>query len=81
MKMRFVMLLIDSWNCKIEKNEKVEKSYLIVKRDKREKIFDFFDFETIFVHDIDIFDVVNKVTNDVIDDTDVENAKKMRQTK
>ena len=36
----------------------MKKSNFIAKRDKREKIFDFFDFETIFVHDIDFFDVV-----------------------
>ena len=59
------MLLIDFENNKIddkcEKNEKVKKSYLIVKRDKREKIFNFFDFEIIFVHDIEFFDVTNDV--------------------
>ena len=61
-----------------------------MKRDKREKIFDFFDFEIIFAHDIEFFDVIIDVidankTNDFIefvenekrkiDDINIENAK------
>ena len=54
MKNRFVMLLIDFWDSKIEKNEEVERA---VKRDIREDFDDVIDRETISVHDIDDFDV------------------------
>ena len=37
---------------------------MIVKRDKRENEIDCFNFETIFVHNIDFLDVVNDITND-----------------
>ena len=66
MKSRFVMLLIALLNCKIEKDDEVERLYLTIKRDKRDDVFDFFDRETTSVHDIDFFDVVNDVTNNVV---------------
>ena len=62
MKNRFVMLLIDFWNDKIndkcDENEKIKKSYFDVKHDKRENVVNVFDFEIISTHDIDFFDVV-----------------------
>ena len=73
MKMRFVMLLIDFWDCKIdckcEKNEKVKKSYLIVKRDKRDDFDVMTDFKTISIHDNVFFDVAIDVTNEKVDDS------------
>ena len=74
----FVLLLINSKDSKIdancEKNEEVEKSIVIVKRDKREGEIDCFDREIIFAHDIDFFDVLSDVIDffDVI--TDVVNG-------
>ena len=60
------MLLINSKNNKIdvncEENEKVNKLYvMIVSFDKRKNEINCFNRETIFVHDIDFFDVVNNV--------------------
>ena len=50
-------------SCKIDEceeiDEKVKKSIVIVKRDKRENIVNF-NRKTIFVHDIDFLDVVNE---------------------
>ena len=77
-KNRFVMLLIDFWNCKIdvkcEKNEKVNKevkiSYFVIKRDRRENVVVDFDRETISTQNIDFFDVEVDVINEVIDEID-----------
>ena len=69
MKMCFVMLLINFKNCRIEENKEVKMSYLIIKRDKRENFDDAIVFEIIDVYDIDVFDVINEMTNDVIDDS------------
>ena len=71
-KKRFVMLLINLKNCKINECEKVDekikrlikKLIVIVKRDRRENEINCFDRETIFVHNIDFRDVVNKKTNE-----------------
>ena len=67
------MLLIDSWNCKIDdkynEDEKVKRSYFNIERDKRENVVnDNFDFEIIFVHDINFLDIVIDVINKVIDE-------------
>ena len=47
------MLLIDFWYNKIEKNKKnienVKKLYLIVKRDKRKRVINNFDFKIISI--------------------------------
>ena len=75
LKSRFAMLLIDSKNCKIEENEEVKKSYLIVKRDKRDDFIDF-NNETIAVHDIDDFDVADDVDTKTNKKTNVKNVEK-----
>ena len=83
LKNRFAIWLIDFWGNKIgedsEVDEKVERSYLMIRRGKREEIFDFFDFETISTHDIDFFDVVfdvidvaDEMTDEINTKTDVE---------
>ena len=74
MKKRFVILLIDLKNCKIDKCKKVKKeikkSYVIVivNRDKRENVVDCFDCEIIFVYNIDFRNVVNDVKNEKINE-------------
>ena len=71
MKNRFVMLLIDSWDCRIDdkcgEGEEVKRSCFNVERDKRESVIDDFGRETISAHDIEIFDVADVVAYDVID--------------
>ena len=57
-KKRFVMLLIDICDCRIDENEKVKR---LIKRDIREKVANNFDFEINFVHDIIFFDVAKSV--------------------
>ena len=64
MKKHFVMLLNDFKNCEIEKNEKVKNA---VKRDMREDVFDFIDFEITFFHDIEFLNVAEIEACDVID--------------
>ena len=70
-KKRFVMLLINIKVCKIDECEKVEKeikrSIVIVNRDKRKNVVNF-DHETIFVYNIDFFDVVNEKTDEKADE-------------
>ena len=67
-----VTLLTNFESCKIEKDEAINKSYvMIVKRDKREREINCFDREIISVHDIEIFDVADdfiEVINDEKDD-------------
>ena len=59
------MLLIDSWNCKIDdkcdENEKINNA---INRNKRENVVDDFDFEIISIYDIDFIDVEIDVMNE-----------------
>ena len=87
-KKRFVILLIDLKNCKINECEKVEKEIkklyviIIVSRDKRENVIDCFDCEIIFVHNIDFRNVVNDIESEKINEkTAKKNEKKTKQTK
>ena len=67
MKMRFLTLLINFLNCKIdvkcEKDEKIDKLVVIVKRNNFENVN--FDFETISIHVTDFFDIVFEITNEI----------------
>ena len=79
MKKRFVMLLINLKSCRIDEcekvDEKVEKSIVIVKRDNRENKINYFDRKTIFVHNIDFFNVVNEKTKEKTKEKNEKNEK------
>ena len=65
--MRFLTLLINFLNCKIdvkcEKNKKIDKLVVIVKRDNFENVN--FDFEIISIYVINFFNVVFEITNEI----------------
>ena len=65
-KRNFVMLLINLKIYKIDECEKVnEKIKNAINKNIRENVLSFFDRETIFVYNIDFFDVVNEKTNEI----------------
>ena len=71
--MLLIKLEIFKVDDKYEKNDEIKKSYLIVKRDKREDFVDVFDREITSIYDIEFFDVVVCNANDANEKTNEKN--------